>query len=542
MNNLKNLFIKEKRLVLYSAILAVPFAGFFVVGQVLQKNQYLSCFGMKDILLFLAGVAIMTIGIMGVLKSLSRFSDKNKIRSDSSIFTQFLMQHTFLISFIIIMICYIPPYFAAFPGVFSYDAPHQVWQFVTGNIKNNQPVVSSAIIYHTMLIGKKIFGNWEGAVGIYVVLQMIFAAVTFSYILKLLYRKTNSKVIYGIALAFFALHPMNHLFVVNCAKDVAYAYFTVWVILFFGEGLREQGKYFQKNEICIFLTIALFLFLFYRNNSIYALILFVPVALIYYKYARKRLLVIFAVTIGVYYLVTGPIYSYYDLASGNKLNEMLAIPSQQIVNTYIKYGDELTKEEKDIIVSVFPTEEISVYMLMYKPENSDMIRPLLKSNRISEMGLGHFIKIWVQLGIKHPISYIEAALNNTRGYWYLFHEISGENSDRYIEYTNSQYEVGIHTERYPILKGLAEKYYKIGEEYSLGKIKGLSWLFSMASTLYLYLLLICFTCYRKDYKVLIALFIPMALYLTVFAGPLALLRYIYPMTLSLPYLWGIALE
>ena len=73
MNNLKNLFIKEKRLILYSAILAVPFAGFFVVGQVLQKNQYLSCFGMKDILLFLTGVAIMTIGIMGVLKSLSRF-------------------------------------------------------------------------------------------------------------------------------------------------------------------------------------------------------------------------------------------------------------------------------------------------------------------------------------------------------------------------------------------------------------------------------------------------------------------------------------
>lgn len=542
MNDFKKMFIKEKRLIIYSIILAIPFSGFFVVGHVLQKKQYLSYLGIKDILLFLVGVAVMSIGIMVIFKFLNQFLDKKNTRSNTSIITQFLTQHTFMISFIIIMICYIPPYLAAFPGVFSYDAPHQVWQFVTGNIKNNQPVISSAIIYYTMLIGKKIFGNWEGAVGVYIILQMIFAAVTFSYILKLLYRKTNSNLIYGVTLAFFALHPMNHLFVVNCAKDVAYAYFTVWVIIFFGEGVRDQGKYFQKKGITVFLTIAVLLFLFYRNNSIYALILFVPVALIYYKFARKRLLVIFLFTISIYYLVTGPIYSHYDLASGNKLNEMLAIPSQQIANTYIKYGNEFTKEEKDIIISVFPEGGISEYRQMYKPENSDMIRPLLKANRISEMGLGHFIKIWMQLGLKHPISYIEAALNNTRGYWYLFHEISGENSDRYIEYTNSQYEVGIHTERYPILKGLAEKYYKIGEEYCLGKIKGLSWLFSMASTLYLYLLLICFTCYRKDYKVLIALFIPMALYLTVFAGPLALLRYIYPMTLSLPYLWGVALE
>ena len=34
----------------------------------------------------------------------------------------------------------------------------------------------------------------------------------------------------------------------------------------------------------------------------------------------------------------------------------------------------------------------------------------------------------------------------------------------------------------------------------------------------------------------------MFLYLTVLAGPLALLRYVYPMMLGPPYFWGLALK
>ncbi len=538
--------MNKNRLFIYSILSAVLFSGFFVVGRILQKYHYISCLTIKDFLIFCLGTCFCAFGIMILFMWLDRFSGGKKGYMDAvgakSTLVIYLKKHVFFTSFLIVFICYIPVFLASFPGVFSYDAPHQVWQFVTGNIGNNQPVISSAIIYGIMTVGKMIFGSWEGGVAFYIILQIIFASVTFSYIITLIYRKTDSILVYVISLAFFALHPINHLFVVNCAKDVAYAYFTVWIIVIFGEGIYSDGMSLKKMKKSILLTVFLFLFLFYRSNSVYALIIFLPVAFIRCKYARRRLVIIFSLVICIYFLITGPLYEHLGVIYGRSINEMMSIPTQQITNTYIKHGGDFTEEEKKVIFTVFPEGTREDYQNMYKPENSDMIRPYLDSKELKKMGLGRFIKVWAQIGLKYPGSYIEAALNNTRGYWYIFHEISGEYSDRYIEYTNSNYKTGIHTKRYPLLKGLAEQYRKIGEEYSPGAVKGLCWLFSIASTLHLYLLLICYVCYRRDYKVLSALVLPMSLYLTVLAGPLALLRYVYPMMLGLPYFWGLALK
>ena len=194
-----------------------------------------------------------------------------------------------IVSFVIIFIAYFISFLAAFPGVFSYDAPHQVWQFETGNVHNNQPVISSAIIYLIMSVGKSLFGNWEASVAFYVILQMIFASFTFSYLLSIAYEHTRSIVMYVIGLIFFAFHPMNQLFVVNCAKDVIYAYFVVWVVLLFGQAVKNRGRFFKSKKQCILLTVFILLFLFYRNNSIYALFVFAVFALLYYKYAILKM-------------------------------------------------------------------------------------------------------------------------------------------------------------------------------------------------------------------------------------------------------------
>jgi len=530
--------IKNIRLIVVSIILGFLFSVFNVVGSVLQEHTYLSFFTGKHFISILVGGIVWSIVLFVTFILLEIWSDILVKRGKNPISKKVLM----LIAFVVIIIAYFISLLAAFPGVFSYDAPHQVWQFDTGNVHNNQPIISSAIIYLIMSVGKTLFGSWEGGVLLYIVLQIIFAAFTFSYLLALAYEHTRSIVMYVIGLLFFALHPMNQLFVVNCAKDVIYAYFVVWVVLLFGQAVKNRGKFFKSKKNCILLTVFLLLFLFYRNNSIYALLVFAVAAMLYYKYARKQLLVIFALTISCYYIVTGPVYNHFNLQAGNSLNEMMAIPQQQIVNSYVKFGDEFTKEEKDMFASVFPPGTRADYAEWYCPTNSDMIRPQLNSAAIEEMGLGKFIKIWAGIGLRHPRSYVEAGLNNTRGYWYINHKYTMAGSDRYIEYTNSQYESGIHTKRKPILKWLSENYYrKIAEEHTGEKTRN-NWLFSIASTLILFLYYIGMIIYKKRSSLWMNVLLPAMLYVTLFAGPLALIRYIYPITLCLPYLFATALE
>ena len=153
-------------------------------------------------------------------------------------------------------------------------------------------------------------------------------------------------------------------------------------------------------------------------------------------------------------IVTGPVYSSLGLQSSNKLNEMLAIPTQQIANTYAKCGDDFTDEEKEVVFKVFPEESMESYQNWYNPTNSDAIRPSLNSEALEEMGLMKFMKTWASIGVRHMVCYNEALLNNTRGYWYVFHEFTQIGSDKYIEWDNSTYGAGVHTKRMPVLKGL----------------------------------------------------------------------------------------
>lgn len=530
--------IKNIRLIIVSVVLGFLFSAFNVVGNVLQEHTYLSFFAAKDFFALLVGGIILSVVIFGVTILLEMWSDILVKRARTQIDRKILI----IIAFVVICISYIVSLLAAFPGVFSYDAPHQLWQFVTGNVHNNQPVVSSAILYVIMSVGKKIFGSWEGGVLVYVILQIVFSSFTFSYMLSLVYEHTRSIVMYVIGLVFFAFHPMNQLFVVNCAKDIIYAYFVVWIVMLFGQAVKNRGRYFKSLKNCILLTVFILLFLFYRNNSIYALIIYAVAALVYYKYARKQLLVIFVCTIGLYYFVTGPVYDHLNLQAGNSLNEMMAIPEQQLVNTYIKFGDDFTQEEKDMFAAVFPEKTREECAAVYSPTNSDMIRPRINSAAIEEMGLGKFVKIWAGIGIRHPRSYIEAGLNNTRGYWYVNHKYTMMVSDRYIEYTNSQYETAIHTDRKPVLKWLSDNYFRKIAEETTGENTKNNWLFSIASTFILFLYLIGIIIYKRRSGLWMNVLLLAMLYVTLFAGPLALMRYVYPVTLCLPYLFATALE
>ena len=93
--------------------------------------------------------------------------------------------------------------------------------------------------------------------------------------------------------------------------------------------------------------------------------------------------------------------------------EKLSVCFQQTAR-YIKYyKDEVTKEEKNAINKVLDYEKIGN---KYNPELADPVKETYKTSATST-DLNNYFSVWLKMGLKHPVEYIEAFIANTYAYY-----------------------------------------------------------------------------------------------------------------------------
>lgn len=441
----------------------------------------------------------------------------------------------FFVAFGMLLLLWLPSYVAAFPGVFSYDAPHQLWQFISpeGVIANNQPVVSSLCLTAIMSFGKLIFGSWEGGLAFYLILQIVLFALTFSYVLTE-YVYPYSRTAFFISTVLLGLYPSNQLFLVNAAKDVIYSLFVLWTILLLTgiiRGLLDEKERTVSFIKYVLLFIAMLLTVLWRHNTVYSLILLCPFLLLIYKKKSASLIVACSAVVIVYYSVIKIVYPIAGI-EGSSVVESLAIPEQQLVRTYIEKKDSLSAEEIDFIEQLMPEG----FENAYDPCNSDNIRPRMHVDYLEKIGMTEFLVNWIKIGIKNPKQYIKAFLYNTKGYWYPYHTFTRVGSDRYIEYDNSTYRARIDVKRFMLGTPMSDFYYRLSDENILGNYRIIGWLFSIAFGFWMFVILFGYVLYRKAKGMYAAYIFLGGILLTLLLGPLALMRYIYPYTVCMVYL------
>jgi len=104
------------------------------------------------------------------------------------------------------------------------------------------------------------------------------------------------------------------------------------------------------------------------------------------------------------------------------ITEAFSLPLQQLARV-ICDGKELTNEEAELLSKIFDIEEIPE---IYQSWWADPIKFEIRSNDVDffEANLGEYIRLWLNLGLKHPDSYAKAWIDQTRGYWnggYFYH-------------------------------------------------------------------------------------------------------------------------
>ena len=245
----------------------------------------------------------------------------------------------------------------------------------------------------------------------------------------------------------------------------------------------------------------------------------------------------------VYFSVINILYPALNYTSSSFV-EMLAVPVQQMANAYVNNHNELSSKQINDIFLYLPEKTVEEYQQLYHPRNSDTIRPSTNTENIKKDPI-KFFKTYISIGITCPKAYINGFLNNTLAYWYPDADMPDPNAapQMYIEYENSNYAtISVMTERYNWFPKISSFYQKIGEQGSFKNIPVLSMFFSMGFIFWIYVSIFVYVILKKQYHILLPIFALAFLWLTSIAGPVALLRYVYPLFLCLPIITSIFLN
>ena len=251
---------------------------------------------------------------------------------------------------------------------------------------------------------------------VYTAVQMLLLAFSFALCVRLLGRMGVNKYIRGGVYAFFALFTVNAFYSVTLWKDVLHGAATLLLMLLLVLEVKESGNGAGRIWRSVLIAAAAFLFCALRNNGWYAFLLGFPFFILCNRKCWKRLCLIFAavvVAVSAYNYLLFDVMGIKKSASG----EALSVPLQQIARTASLNPEELEGEEFAVLKEVFP--EIESLGDKYVPYISDPVKaPETFLSDVFSQNPARYLKEWAKLGLKHPVTYVEAFLLQCYGYWY----------------------------------------------------------------------------------------------------------------------------
>lgn len=532
----KSFNILNKRLFLVSYLLSVCFSTMLFIGNEIFVYENISL-SARNILIKLILIICLSFIICAIVSMIIYYIPiirDSLMQMNLEKFKYFTKSRKyFFLAWLFIFICWIPCLLAYFPGIFAYDIPWQVWQAFSHDFNAHHPICHTLYIYICLKVGS-LLGSYNIGILIYSVSQMLILSCIFSYACCYISKLNVPVFLQIIAVLYFALFPVHPLFAINATKDILFSAFYLILFIKCFDMVLNPDEFFSNYKSPVIYLIFSVLMMCFRNQGIYVYILFIPFLVMFLKSNKKKAVLLSVLSIVVYLCFIGILNKSLDVKKG-RVSEAMSVPLQQIARTAIYEGDNLTQDEKHIIYNFIDGNQIHEY----NPYISDYIKIIFDEDYFKEHP-GRFFKLWVKLGIKYPGIYLDSFLNNCLGIYYpdlIF-------LNKYISYTGHRYIETSIKESQAVPLGLkrtslwpqGEKLYdKIAIQNVFCKIPVLSMLFSIAffST---WSLLFGFTTviYYKKYKFIMPLILLFILMLTVVVSPVILLRYVYPVFISIP--------
>lgn len=528
-------------------VLSIIFAVLMVIGYSYNNfgNSYLL---IGSGWLFLLAI-VMAIGYYFVfnfcLCILFERLDKMNVKDSTNKFMTFFKRYPFIVSMIVLLLAWLVYIIAFYPVILSPDPSYQIKQFFgirtkysdyaimldeSVTITNHHPVMHTLLLGSCLKIGTLI-GNDNLGLFIYSLIQILVLSGTLSYTIKyMMHNLSISNKICLLFLAIYAFVPVFPMYSMCAVKDVLFTSFVILYVLMLHNIISKNGDGFKLWQYVLMILLMLLVILF-RNNGLYVIALSFPFLILVVKKFWKRYLLLFIIVMGLSTCYTKVLLPVFKITSGS-IRETLSIPFQQTAR-YVKYhSDDLTQEDILVIDKVLGYDDLAE---RYDPEISDPVKNKFNKYTSNEELIEYF-KVWFKGLVKHPITYIDATIENTYGYFYP------EKIDWYIYYSfdNRILEDGFdyHYNGLSFLRGIL-----VAFATSFMEIPILGLLINIGFSTWVVIFLIGYVIYKKEYKKIV-LYLPAVISILVcVASPVnTYFRYAMPYIFGLPVMISFALN
>ena len=324
-----------------------------------------------------------------------------------------LPEQIFIISFLIIVIVDITIlFFGFYPGILTPDSISQINQILTGEYSNHHPFYYTQIVRVFFVIGVKLFGNLNAAIATFCIFQIMFMAFCFAYSISTMERLQTPVILQIGSLVFYILMPYHILYSMTIWKDVMFGGCVLLLILSSFRCMKTIGN--CKINYLIFIMAGLGIGLF-RSNGFFAILLITFGFVAIFRMSHRKIFYSFIFIIIASFVLKYPVLEKLEVKQTDTI-ESLSIPAQQIARV-IADGNTLTDSEFNVLSQIIDIEKVPEN---YVPYISDNIKNLVRekgNQKILENNKLEYLKLYIKLGIKYPVQYVCAWIDETRGYW-----------------------------------------------------------------------------------------------------------------------------
>ena len=432
-----------------------------------------------------------------------------------------------------LVLCQIPVFLGVFPGFFVYDASDEMYQIITRNFTTHHPLIHVLTMGGTVQGIYKLTGSYNAGIAVYIGLQAILICAAFAIVLTLLKHWGVTRGWRIFSFLFLGIFPPVVMYTLCSSKDgifsAAFLLFEAMLLM-----MSEERSRFLSNhrKVAFFLAVTTTMLL-YRNNALYAYLVFLPFGIFFYprrgKSVRRKKIAGLLVMPLVLAILINQALALATKAYDKHYQEFLTVPIQQLARIYTYTPEELTDTQRDTLTRYLP----QTHLRHYTPRLSDPVKVGFDNERfVSDPA--PFLHLWAQVGIAHPLAYMNAWLLTSYGYWYPLAVINVYKGHEVFTFTYDQssyfgYEVEEPGTRRSLIPAIDELYKTLSIRRAQQEIPVISLFFAPAFYFWMMAFVALYLLTGADPRVRrrALLLLPLFLYwLTLLLGPTYLVRYV----------------
>lgn len=312
-------------------------------------------------------------------------------------------------TFAIIACCWLVWLIAHLPGTYDDDTVWQliIWRFPAA-WSDHHPWFDTALFGLFMDLGRSL--GWQGwGLIVYGVLQLVITAASFTLTFCYLRRfSVPAPLVVGSLIVVCAI-PLYASYASEMVKDSVFSWPWLLFVVAYVEIVRTHGEVFGHRWLVPAMMGCCILGALSRKTGVYIEIVALAVLLVATRSHRmKTALVAIAVVCAwaAWQCVALPAMG----VSADNAHDTWSLPFQQVTRTMLLHADDVSDGEYASIDAVLDAAKITD---VYDPYQADPVKDSYREDFNEH--LAPFLCTWISLGLRHPLTYFEAALDTDVG-------------------------------------------------------------------------------------------------------------------------------